>query len=163
VSFPTVNNLGQVKVRTNAYSVPVGAGVSVQAKLTPTTLEIWHEGRCVATHERSYGRYQEILNLEHYLDVLEHKPGALIGSKPLAQWRKLGRWPASYDQLWQGLIERHGRQKGTKELIESPQLGRVYGQGKLRAAFERPEPSVTDYDQLLGRPSRAEAVGRQAR
>jgi transposase len=196
VSFPTVNNLGQVKVRTNAYSVPVGAGASVQAKLTPTTVGIWHEGRCVATHERSYGRHQEILNLEHYLDVLEHKPGALLGSKPLAQWRKLGRWPASYDQLWERLVERHGRQKGTKELIELLQLGRRHGQEKLRgaveqalalgcgdsaairylltasllervvpgplgvgdarlrseqalAAFERPLPTVTNYDQLL--------------
>jgi transposase len=196
VSFPTVNSLGQVKVRTNAYSAPVEVGASVQAKLTPTRVEIWHEGKCVASHERCYGRHQEILNLEHYLDVLEHKPGALMGSKPLAQWRKLGRWPASYDQLWESLVERHGRQKGTKELIELLQLGRSHGQDKLRvaveqalalgcrdsaavryllsaslleraipsplgvgdaalssdqalAAFERPLPTVTDYDQLL--------------
>ena len=188
VSFPTVNGLGCVKVRTNAYSVPVAAGTTVQAKLTPTTVELWQEGRCEAIHERCYGRHQEILNLEHYLDVLEHKPGALVGSKPLAQWRKLGRWPASYDQLWQALIERHGRQKGTKELIELLQLGRRYGQEQLRgaveqalalgcgdsaairhllsaqqlarvcpaplpigelAAFERPLPTVSEYDQLL--------------
>ena len=188
VTFPTVNKIGCVKVRTNAYSVPVAPGTTVQAKITPTTVELGHEGRCVATHERCYGRYQEIFNLEHYLDVLEQKPGALMGSKPLAQWRKLGRWPASYDRLWQGLIERYGRQKGTKELIELLQLGRVHGQEQLRAAveqalalgcgdsaairhlliarqlaracpaplpvdelsaFERPLPTVTDYDQLL--------------
>lgn len=107
VSFPKVNGFGCVKVRTNAYSAPVEAGTSVQAKITPTTVEVWHGGRPVATHERCYGRYQDILNLEHYLDVLEHKPGALIGSKPLAQWRQLGRWPVSYDQFWQGLIERY--------------------------------------------------------
>jgi len=136
VSFPTVNKLGCVKVRTNAYSTSVAAGTTVQAKITPTTVDIWHDGRCVATHERCYGSQQEILNLEHYLDVLEHKPGALLGSKPLAQWRQLGRWPASYDRFWEGLIERYGRQKGTKELIELLQLGRVHGQDKLRAAVE---------------------------
>ena len=136
VSFPTVNKLGCVKVKTNAYSAPVAAGTSVQAKITPTTVEVWHEGRCVANHERCYGRNQEKLELEHYLDVLEHKPGALLGSKPLAQWRQLGRWPASYDQFWEGLIERYGRQKGTKELIELLQLGRIHGQDKLRAAVE---------------------------
>ena len=136
VNFPTVNNFGCVKVRTNAYSVPVVAGTSVQAKITPTTVEVWHEGRCLAAHERCYGRRQEILNLEHYLDILEHKPGALLGSKPLAQWRQLGRWPASYDKFWQALIERYGRQKGTKELIELLQLGRTYGQEKLREAVE---------------------------
>lgn len=99
VDFPTVNGFGCVKVRTNAYSVPVEAGVRVQAKITPITVEVWHEGRCVAIHERCYGHQQEVLNLEHYLDILEHKPGALIGSKPLAQWRQLGRWPASYDRF----------------------------------------------------------------
>ena len=118
MAFPTVNSFGCVKVRTNAYSVPVDAGRTVQAKITPSAVELWHEGRCVASHERCYGRQQEILDLEHYLDVLEHKPGALAGSKPLAQWRQLGRWPASYDRFWAGLIERHGRQKGTKEMIE---------------------------------------------
>jgi transposase len=136
VAFPTVNNLGCVKVRTNAYSVPVAAGVRVQAKLTPATVEVWHDGHCVARHERCYGRQQEVLDLEHYLDVLEHKPGALLGSKPLAQWRQLGRWPASYDRFWQGLMERYGRQRGTKELIALLQLGRSYGQEKLRAAIE---------------------------
>jgi transposase len=136
VAFPKVNSLGCVKVRTNAYSVPVRSGAIVQAKITPTTVEVWHDGRCVATHERCYGRQKETFNLEHYLDVLEHKPGALMGSKPLAQWRQLGRWPASYDEFWQGLMERHGRQKGTRELIELLQLGRTYGQEKLRVAVE---------------------------
>ena len=36
-------------------------------------------------HERSYRRQQQILDLEHYLDVLYRKPGALAGSKPLEQ------------------------------------------------------------------------------
>ena len=136
VCFPKVNGIGCVKVRTNSYSAPVEVGKSVEAKIKPTTVEIWYEGRCVATHERCYGRHQEILNLEHYLDVLERKPGALVGSKPLAQWRELGRWPASYDRLWEKLMERYGRQKGTRELIELLQLGRQYGQDKLRTAVE---------------------------
>lgn len=137
VSFPTVNGLGCVKVRTNAYSVPVAVGTTVEAKLTPALLEIWHDGKPVASHERNYGRYQEILELEHYLDALEHKPGAFAGSTPLAQWRQLRRWPQSYDRFWDGLMERHGRQKGTKEMIELLQLGRVCGQEKLRAAVEQ--------------------------
>lgn len=136
VSFPTVNGLGCVKVRTNSYSVPVAAGTRVQTKVTPTTVEVWHQGRCVASHERCYGQYQEILELEHYLDVLARKPGALAGSKPLAQWRTRGRWPTSYDQFWQRLMARHGRQAGTKEMIELLQLGRRQGQDQLRAAIE---------------------------
>ncbi len=53
VSFPTVNTLGCVKVRTNTYSVPVRAGTVVQAKLRATTVEVWQDGRCRATHQRS--------------------------------------------------------------------------------------------------------------
>ncbi len=135
-AFPTVNGLGCVKVRTNAYSVPVRAGRAVQAKITASSVGLWYEGRCVATHERCYGRYQEVLDLEHYLDVLERKPGALAGSKPLAQWRAAGRWPESYDRLWEGLMDRRGRSKGTREMIELLGLGRTHGHERLRAAVE---------------------------
>ena len=48
--------------------------------------------------------HQQVLDLEHYLDVLERKPGALIGSKPLAAWRQRGLWPESYDRLLAELI-----------------------------------------------------------
>lgn len=136
VSFPTVDRLGRVRVRTNAYSAPLRTGTQAQAKLTATTLEVWHDGRRVARHERCYGRQQEILDLEHYLDVLEHKPGALAGSTPLEQWRRLGRWPASYDRFWQGLIERLGQSAGTREMIGLLQLGRAHGQDALRRAIE---------------------------
>jgi hypothetical protein len=136
VSFPHVNSLGCVKVKTNAYSVPVKAGTPVQVRLGAAHVEIWHAGRRVAHHERCYGRYQELLDLEHYLDVLAHKPGALAGSKPLEQWRQLGRWPASYDALWAELIARQGRAAGTKAMIELLQLGRQHGHDHLRAAVE---------------------------
>jgi hypothetical protein len=77
-----------------------------------------------------------MLNLEHYLDVLEHKPGALAGSKPLAQWRAAGRGPQSYDRFWEELMARQGKQAGTKAMIELLQLGRVHGQAALRGAIE---------------------------
>jgi transposase len=135
VSFPRVDTRGRVQVRTNWYSVPVPAGTTVQAKLSAAEVVIWHEGQCVATHARCYGRHQEVLNLEHYLDVLERKPGALAGSTPLAQWRQLGRWPADFDTFWQGLMLRLGKQAGTREMIGLLQLGRVHGQGALARAI----------------------------
>jgi transposase len=136
VSFPHVDSLGRVKVRTNAYSVPLPAGTMVQVKLSAALIDIWHEGRSIARHERCYGRGQEVLDLEHYLDVLEHKPGALVGSKPLEQWRRLGRWPTSYDRFWEGLIERLGKAAGTKEMISLLHLGRVHGPAALRTVIE---------------------------
>ena len=79
VSFPRVDGLGRVKVRTNFYSVPLQPGTCVQAKVYSSSVELWHEGQCRARHERCYGRQQEVLDLEHYLEVLERKPGALAG------------------------------------------------------------------------------------
>jgi transposase len=136
VSFGQVTGLGCVKVRTNAYSAPLLPGTTAEIKLSAAMVEVWYQGRCVARHARSYGRHQQILDLEHYLDVLEHKPGAFAGSKPLEQWRRAGRWPISYDQFWNGLIERHGRQAGTRAMIELLQLGRRLGYDRLRRAIE---------------------------
>jgi hypothetical protein len=98
VSFPAVNNQGCVPVLTNAYSAALPPGTQVQAKIRASTVELWHAGKCVATHDRCYRKKQQILNLEHYLDVLSRKPGALAGSTPLAQRRQANLWPASFDQ-----------------------------------------------------------------
>lgn len=134
VRFPQVNAKGTVKVLTNFYSVPVAVGVEVCAKVYPAHVEIWHEGRCVARHERSFDRYRQVLNLEHYLEILWKKPGALAGSTALEQWRSQGRWVADYDRFWEELRRRHGKQDGTRIMIEALLLGREHGWSKLEAA-----------------------------
>jgi transposase len=135
-TFPTVNSLGCAKVLTNAYSAPLKAGTQVQAKIYASIVELWHEGRCVATHERCYGRQQQVLNLEHYLDVLSRKPGALAGSRPLEQQRQAGLWPESFDVIWQSLMERHGKSSGTKQMIDLLKLGKHNGHVRLQEAIE---------------------------
>jgi transposase len=188
ISFPAVDGLRCVRVRTNRYSIPLPPGTVVEARVRADYVELWHEGVCVACHERCYNRQQKILNLEHYLDILRKKPGALAGSTPLAQWRQAGRWPECFDHLWQALNTRHGRQEGTRQMIELLSLGTGEGWDRLRAAveqalslgcqdvaairhllvagrlvkpsvasieigelarYERPQPVLTDYDQLL--------------
>jgi len=135
-SFPTVNGFGCAKVLTNAYSAPLPAGVQVQAKVYASAVELWHDGQCVARHERCYRRQQQILDLEHYLDVLYRKPGAMAGSKPLEQKRQAGLWPASFDRIWQALMERHGKQSGTRQMIELLKLAAKHGQSRLQGAIE---------------------------
>jgi len=136
-SFPVVDGQGCVKVRTNRYSVPLRAGSRTQVRLLPAYVEVWHEQSCVARHERNFGRHQAVLDLEHYLEVLERKPGALAGSTPLQQWRERGRWPESFDRLWQSLRERHGKQAGTREMIELLRLGPPHGWEVLKKAVEQ--------------------------
>src|SRR5664279_4744012 len=136
-SFPTVDGLRCVRVRTNRYSIPLPPGTTVEARLQADYVELWHDGACVARHERCYSRQQQILDLEHYLDVLRKKPGALAGSTPLAQWRQAGRWPECFDRLWQALNARQGRQDGTRQMIELLSLGTSEGWDRLRAAVEQ--------------------------
>jgi len=188
VSFPKVDQAGCAKVLTNFYSVPLKAGSVVEARAYSSMVEIWQNGVAVAQHERSYKRSQQVLDLEHYLEVLERKPGALRGSKPLAQWRAQGRWPDSYDQLWELMNEKHGRQSGTRSMVAVIRMGREFGYAKLEssvaqalvlgctdeaairhllmsdglqhaaamtveigalAAYERPLPTMAEYNQLL--------------
>jgi hypothetical protein len=137
VSFPKVDQAGCAKVLTNFYSVPLKAGTVVEARAYSSMVEIRHNGVAVAQHERSYQRSQQILDLEHYLEVLERKPGALRGSKPLAQWRAQGRWPDSYDQLWELMNEKHGRPSGTRSMVAVIRMGREFGYAKLESSIAR--------------------------
>jgi transposase len=137
VSFPVVNPSGCVKVLTNSYSVPLATGTEVEAKIHATYIEVWRQGECIARHERSFGRQQKILDLNHYLEVLERKPGALAGSTALEQCRAQGKWPASYDEYWEVLKQRQGRQAGTHAMIEILLEGRKHGAARLRQAIER--------------------------
>jgi transposase len=137
-SFATVDGKGCVCVRTNWYSTPLAVGIQARVRVLPAHVEIWHRGVCVARHERCYARRQQILELEHYLDTLERKPGALAGSKPLERWREAGRWPQSYDRLWGALTERHGKSAGTRLMIELLQAGRRLSYARLTAAIRWP-------------------------
>jgi hypothetical protein len=50
----------------------------------PLSVEISHDGELVARYARCYGRGHQILDLEHYLDVLEKEAGSNGGLHPIA-------------------------------------------------------------------------------
>lgn len=135
--FCRVNAKGCVQVRTNGYSTPLSPGKQVRVQVWPEWIVVLHQGQKIAQHRRCYERRRQILELEHYLDVLERKPGALAGSTPLMQWREAGRWGLAHDQLWAVLIERHGQQEGTRLMIELIQLGREHGYDRLSEAIDQ--------------------------
>lgn len=135
--FPQVNQSGCVRVLTNFYSTPLPVGTAVEVKVYSAYVEIWHAGRRVARHERCYQRQQKVLELEHYLDTLEKKPGALAGSTALEQCRAQGRWPRSYDRFWEMATERIGRAAATRMMIDVLQLERRQGASHVRPALEQ--------------------------
>lgn len=136
-SFCRVDSKGCVAVKTNRYSTPLRVGLQARVRVLPAGIEVLYEGEVVARHIRSYERGREVLNLEHYLDVLGRKPGAFAGSKPLSQWRDEGRWTAAHDQLWLALQKRHGNQIGTRLMIELLELGRRHGYDRLQEAISQ--------------------------
>lgn len=135
--FPLVDAKGCVRVKTNLYSTPLSPMTRVRVRLLPTKVEVWAKGLPVADHERCYLKRQEVYSLEHYLDVLERKPGAFSGSKPLHQWRVEGRWTAEFDRLWEQLQSRHGDAAGTRLMIELLREGKRVGYERLRQAIIR--------------------------
>jgi transposase len=138
VADPRVDAKSRIRVRTNWYSVPVSlVGRVVHVRINPMTIEVSHGGRVVASHPRLHLRNTERLVLDHYLELLAERPGAVPGSLPLHQARARGDFPASYDLLWSTLRARLGDRAGTRAMIEVLLAHRSVAAGAMRLAVER--------------------------
>lgn len=113
-----VDTKGRVSVRQSFYSVPVGlARRHVTVRLGAQALEVVADGRVVARHERSLHKGTEDLVLDHYLEILLRKPGALPGSTALAQARASGSFGPTHERFWAEARRRLGDGAGTRALI----------------------------------------------
>ena len=116
---PRVDSKALATVRTNRYSVPASlAGLKIRARIGAREISFWHDGKQVASHERLHGKHQISAQLDHYLDLLQRKPGALARSLALRQERDRGDWPACFDELWTRIQERSGRQEAARQMVE---------------------------------------------
>jgi transposase len=188
---PRVDSKGLVTIRQNRYSVPVAlVGLRVHAVIGAREIVISHQRREVARHPRLHARFQTAARLDHYLDLLRSKPGALKGSLPLRQERERGRWPACFDEFWRALERRYGASEAARQMVDVLLLCREHGSARVELAVrgalaagahdgravalltrrrerpaqpppfelperlqasERPQPTLADYDALLGR------------
>ena len=125
-AFPTFTELGakvdtkaRVCVRQAFYSVPATlAGRRVQVRLHADRVEICVGGRVVADHARSLHKGTETLQLDHYLEVLDRKPGALAGSVALAQARATGAFTETHQRFWDQARRQLGDSAGTRALCK---------------------------------------------
>jgi hypothetical protein len=125
---PRVDQKALVTIRQNRYSVPVAlAGLKVSARVGAREITINHGGAVVARHERLHGRFATSAQLDHYLELLQRKPGALEHSVALAQERDRGAWPGAFDELWAGLAERYGRSEAATQMVDVVLLCREHG------------------------------------
>jgi len=79
-----VDKYATISYCTNRYSVSDKlVGCFVDVKVFSNTLEAYNQNKLVASHQRDYGKHQWIISIEHYLNTLRQKPGALNGSVAL--------------------------------------------------------------------------------
>ena len=124
-----------VTVRQNKYSVPVAlAGLRVSVAIGATEIRVSHRDRDVARHERLHGKYGTRATLDHYLELLARKPGALARSLPLAQERDRGHWPDTFDELWTALRARWGDSEADKQMVDVLMLCREHGPATVELA-----------------------------
>ena len=134
---PRVDAKALATIRQNRYSVPVAlAGLRVQASVGAREIVISHGGREVARHPRLQGRFQTAARLDHYLELLRVKPGALKGSLPLRQERDRGAWPSCFDQLWREIEQRYGASEAARQMIEVCLLCRELGPDQVELAVQ---------------------------
>jgi transposase len=116
---PRVDRKARVCVRRRWYSVPARlVGRRVEVRLGARRLRVLHEGRTMADHERSPVRGSQTLLLDHYLEVLARKPGALASSLTLAQARQAGLFTRAHERFWRRARRKLGDAAGTRALIE---------------------------------------------
>lgn len=114
-----VDGRARVCVRQCYYSAPARfAGRRLTVRLSATLVEILDGAGIVACHERAAGKYVEVLSLDHYLEVLKTKPGALPGATALAQAKASGAFTPTHQRFWDAARQARGDAAGTKALIE---------------------------------------------
>lgn len=133
---PRVDRYAQVMVRCNQYSVPARfIGHRVRVKLSASTVTVYERNTVVARHQRATGKGVKILDLDHYLEILLRKPGALPGATALAQARASGAFTATHDAFWAAARKALGDAAGTRVLVEVLLLHRHLEQADVLAGI----------------------------
>ena len=116
---PRVDHKSRVSVRQSFYSVPARfVGRRIDVYLGAEHVEAREAGRLVARHERAVGKGVEQLCLDHYLEVLNYKPGALAGATALEAARASGSFTEVHERFWIAARRKFGDAAGTRALIE---------------------------------------------
>jgi transposase len=119
LTTPRVDRFSQVTVRCCRYSVPARfIGRQLRAVLGSSELVVYDRRVEVARHPRLAGKGTERLVLDHYLEALMRKPGAMSGSITLQQARGRGEFTAAHEALWAAACRAMGESAGTRALIE---------------------------------------------
>lgn len=128
-----VGHYGTVIADKNHYSVPSGyRGMKVRGELSIDHVDLFCAGKRIARHERLFGNNKWLLEPDHYLDILQRKPGAFDTARVIRQWRTT--WPEDLERLLSRFRESQGETKGIKDFITVLMLYRQHDPGEVESA-----------------------------
>ncbi len=158
--YLTAGREGTVRFETNEYSVPVELiGKTLEVRVHPERIRIYHEDELVADHERSTGRKERIRVPEHYEPTFNKKPR---GEVMLYREKLLNLNHGISDYVEKvirknvadqrphvvgiyRLLKEHGRKK-LSELCQKCGNRNLYGIDYLKAYLEEDNPEDEDPD-----------------
>ena len=101
-----------VTVKRNRYSVPCRfANRRISVRLYPEQLELYADDAWIASHVRLLDRDQVCYDWQHYLPLLERKPGALRNGAPFTEM------PSALLSLKRALSKRPGGDRAMADLL----------------------------------------------
>lgn len=126
------NAYSLVAFDSNRYSVPVErAHLKLTLHAYAWGVEIaWHD-RVIAVHRRSYGKGEEVMEVEHYLPLLLQRPGAFPYAKPIRRWEM----PPVYRDFLEAL-KAHRNGQAVREFLLVLALGPLHGRQRLENALD---------------------------
>ena len=157
-----VDRKARVCIRQSFYSVPARfAGRQLTARIGGTRIEVADGGTIVASHERSVVRGSQTLLLDHYLEILSRKPGAMPGALATHQARQTGVLTSAHEQFWARARRKFGDAGGTRALIEVLLLHRGLPFPAVHAALEAVNSTGSSDPNLVAIEARRITEGRR--
>lgn len=129
-----VGHYGTVIADKNHYSAPSGyRGMKVRGELSIEHVDLFYAGKRIARHKRLFGNNKWLLEPDHYLDILQRKPGAFDTARVIRQWR--ATWPEDLERLLARFKESQGETKGIKDFITVLMLYRQHDPREVESAI----------------------------
>ena len=133
---PRVDRYAQVTVRCCQYSVPARVHWSPsQGETVGVGGHRLRQKRGGGRHLRAAGKGVKVLDLDHYLEILLRKPGALPGATALIQARAAGVFTPAHEAFWAAARKALGDGAGTRALVEVLLLHRHLDHADLLAGL----------------------------
>jgi hypothetical protein len=128
-----VTNKGWIQHGTNAYSVPLDlVGREVQVRIGAERVRIYAGRGLVAEHVREHRQHQLVLDIEHYLPLLERKARAVPHAAVVHQW--VARQERCWRSLLRVLQSRHGAYEGGVQFVAVVRLCAEHGARRVTEA-----------------------------